>query len=277
MVIKKNRIIKINVILIMMLFMTFITLQSINCFDSFAIMCKAAVETGGTCSSNGNVGVQDGVITEYGRQVCYESGFTDADIAQWEATAASNKKSNSSSDDTLPENNSNQNNKEESVKEKTKSEKEEYSDDEIESAWTETDRVESTCVMAGYVNYTNSLTGETKSEELPLAEHKYAETERKEATCTESGSITYTCEVCGDTYTEEIPALNHEYEWATTKEATLFTSGEEQYICKNCGNISETRVLSSRFPKGFVLVVASILFVIGIGFMTYRKNKSSIS
>ena len=91
------------------------------------------------------------------------------------------------------------------------------------------------------------------------------------------GTITYTCEVCGDTYTEEVPALGHEYEWVTTKEVTIFTPGEEQYVCKNCGDISETRVLSSRFPTWFVLVVASILVVTRIGFMAYRKHKSSKS
>ena len=256
------------IIIAIMLVITFAALQNVNCFNSFAIMCKAAVETGGTCSSNGNVGVQDGVITEYGRQVCYESGFTDADIAQWEATAASNKKSNSSSDDTLPENNSNQNNKEESVKEKTKSEKEEYSDDEIEAAWLESERIESTCTVPGYIKYTNSLTNEVKTEELPLADHKYVETERKEATCTEAGSITYTCEICGDTYAEEIPALSHEYEWITAKEATLFASGEKQYVCKNCGDVSETREIPAICPipiAGIVgIVIISICLVGGI-------------
>ncbi len=137
-----------------------------------------------------------------------------------------------------------------------------YSDEEIEAAWEETDRIESTCTEIGHVHYTNSITGETKTEELPLADHNYVENERKEATCTEAGVITYACEVCGDTYTEEIPALNHEYEWVTTKEATLFTPGEEQYICKNCGDISETREIAAKCSKSVIIGLALSAFCI---------------
>ncbi len=143
-----------------------------------------------------------------------------------------------------------------------------YSDAEIEAAWEETDRIESTCTEIGQVHYTNLITGETKTEELPLADHNYVETERKEATCTEAGAITYACEVCGDTYTEEIPALSHEYEWVTTKEPTLFTPGEEQYVCKNCGDVSETREVPATCPipiAGIVgIVIISICLVGGI-------------
>ncbi|MBE5919542.1 MAG: hypothetical protein E7272_06810 [Pseudobutyrivibrio ruminis] len=277
--------------------------HTINCEDytpyidklTVRAMTKTSLMEGtGDCyigTPDGNViFIKGGKIVNY--DIIYQTGITDAEIAEWSAANSSSTTTQSKTEDSTKEETSStvenkdsnkndsttKNNDSENKTSKTENAKTPtYTDDEIAAAWSESERAESTCIEAGHVSYTNSLTGETKSEELPLAEHKYSEIERKDATCSEAGSITYTCEICGDTYSEEVPALGHEYEWITTKEATLFRSGEEQYVCKNCGDVTETRVLSSRFPTGFVLVVASILFVIGIGFMTYRKNKSSIS
>ena len=94
----------------------------------------------------------------------------------------------------------------------------------------QTDRVESTCIEKGHVDYKNSLTGETKTEELELVDHKYEKTNEVEATCTEKGLVTYTCSVCGDEYTEDTAALGHNYEWQTIEEPGLFTVGQEAEI-----------------------------------------------
>ncbi len=178
-----------------------------------------------------------------------------------------NKDSNKNDSTTKNNDSENKTSKTENAKTPT------YTDDEIAAAWSESERAESTCIEAGHVSYKNSLTGETKSEELPLAEHKYSEIERKDATCSEAGSVTYTCEVCGDTYSEKISPLEHDYEWVTTKEATLLTSGEEQYVCKNCGDISETKKITSTSPVFVALLIASVaVMIIGIGFFFIKMK-----
>lgn len=189
-------------------------------------------------------------------------------------SAAVNKEEtidNSSSTDTATES-SNKTSKSSQAKNKL-----EYSDEEIEAAWEETNRVESTCTEAGYIEYTNSLTNETKIEELELANHSYEEIERIESTCTEDGSVTYTCSVCGDTYTEEIPALSHDYEWVTTKEASFFTLGEEQYVCKNCGDVSKTREISATCPiplMGIIIGICVVLIGAVSGIVVLKKKRT---
>ncbi|MBE6021807.1 MAG: hypothetical protein E7231_01080 [Cellulosilyticum sp.] len=246
------------------------------------INAQAAVESKGSCTASlgdGNgevVVVQNGEIVN--KEILYMCGASDSDFAQWGATANNEQStasvseiSNSESDTSSTEPKSDTSDKSSSTantKQTPNSSMGTYTEEEIDKAWEEENRLESTCTKIGQVYYTNSITGETKTEELPLADHKYAETERKEATCTEAGAITYACEVCGDTYTEEIPALGHEYEWSTTKEATLFASGEEKYICRNCGDVSETREIPATCPipiAGIVgIVIISICLVGGI-------------
>lgn len=151
-----------------------------------------------------------------------------------------------------------------------------YTDEEIETAWEETNRVESTCTETGFIEYTNSLTGDTKTEELELANHSYEEVEHIESTCVEDGSATYTCSVCGDTYTETLPATGHTYEWITTKEAGLFTEGLEEEVCSVCGEKSgETHTLSAQSPVPFAGVIGIIVVVCGgiTGFVIYKKKK----
>ncbi len=232
-----------------------------------------SIEDGSTEYTNGELSVDHGVITEFGKSVIYETGYTDADIAAAEAKRNaslpnSNTPTQETSNSVIEDNKKTTDNSQQA-----ETKQDSYSQEDIDAAWTESERVESTCVKVGYISYTNSITGETKTEELPLADHKYAETERKEATCTEAGSITYTCEICGDTYTEEIPALGHEYEWSTTKEATLFTPGEEQYVCKNCGDVSEAREIPATSPVPVAGVIGIIAITIAIcGIFFYKKK-----
>ncbi|MBE5919538.1 MAG: hypothetical protein E7272_06790 [Pseudobutyrivibrio ruminis] len=252
-----------------------------------AINAEVAVEDGGTCTVNTSDGrtitvVKNGVIQDYA--FLYECGVTDAEIAQWQSASKSTvsnestEEPNNTKSKTDGQESKQANTKESNQKaEEKKNQEPSYTAEEIAAAWVETNRVESTCTEAGHVDYSNSLTGETKSEELPLAEHKYAETERKEATCTEVGSITYTCEVCGDTYTEEVPALGHEYEWVTTKEASFFTLGEEQYVCKNCGDVSKTREISATCPiplMGIIIGICVVLIGAVSGIVVLKKKRT---
>lgn len=264
----------ISILFITILSCIFITKIRCEYYWSEGHVILKAIENGSTQYDNDELCVDHGKITAKGREIVLGSGFTEQDIidaqntynsthSNAEESIATNDESQQQEIDETQENSTNKT--KENVKMNTETT---YSTEDIEAAWEETNRIESTCTEIGQVHYTNSITGETKTEELPLADHKYAETERKEATCTEAGAITYACEVCGDTYTEEIPALSHEYEWVTTKDATLFIPGEEQYVCKNCGDVSETREISATCPipiAGIVgIVIISICLVGGI-------------
>ena len=69
-----------------------------------------------------------------------------------------------------------------------------------------TNRVEPTCTVDGYIEYTCELCGD-KNYETITASHNYVESARVEAQVDIEGSITYTCTKCGDSYSIAIPAL----------------------------------------------------------------------
>lgn len=292
MIINKHMFFRLGILSILICSIVFST--KFLCLDKLTVRAatRACLMQGGSAcmyDENGNqiFYVKDGVIVNY--DIVYQAGVTDAEIAEWSAANSSSTTTQSKTEDSSKEetpsavenkdSNKNdstaKNNDSENKTSKTENAKAPtYTDDEIAAAWLESERAESTCIEAGHVSYTNSLTGETKSEELPLAEHKYSEIERKDATCSEAGSITYTCEVCGDTYVEEIPALSHEYEWVTTKEATLFTPGEEQYVCKNCGDVSETREIPATCPISIAGIVGIVIISIClVGGIIIKKKK----
>lgn len=253
---------------------------SIKCYMNPRSTIEAAIETGGTYTDSGKTIIQNGKIIDY--NYLYENGITDSDIAQWQASANSNtsdnlNNGNNETTSTKEQNAAQMNDTTEQQTSNKGDEKVSYTEEEIEAAWTEIERIKPTCIETGYVTYSNTLTGETKTEELPLADHKYAEKERKEATCTEAGSVTYTCEICGDTYSEEIPALGHEYEWVTTKEASFFTLGEEQYVCKNCGDVSKTREISATCPIpliGIIIGICVVLIGAVSGIVVLKKKRT---
>lgn len=118
-------------------------------------------------------------------------------------------------------------------KTETKTEtKKEPTQEEIDAAWEETERVEATCTEDGKIVYTNSITGDVKEESIPAAGHDYEVTDTTEAACTEDGKNTYTCKVCGDAYEEAIPATGHtEGEWKVTKGSrTVFNRQQGSYV-----------------------------------------------
>lgn len=119
-----------------------------------------------------------------------------------------------------------------------------YTEAEIEAAWKETSRTEPTCTEVGVIKYKNTITGKTKSEEIPVIDHTYEVLEQIPATCTEEGKITYICTMCEDSYEEVIVKTEHDYQQTIQKEATCTEDGEALYVCAICGD-SYTEVVSA--------------------------------
>ena len=57
-------------------------------------------------------------------------------------------------------------------------------------------------------------------------------------TCTETGTKQYTCTICGETRTEEVAASGHDYstDWTVDKEAGCEAVGSKSHHCKHCGS-----------------------------------------
>ena len=55
-------------------------------------------------------------------------------------------------------------------------------------------------------------------------------------TCTETGTKQYTCTICGETRTEEVAASGHDYstDWTVDKEAGCEAAGSKSHHCKRC-------------------------------------------
>lgn len=249
-----------------------------------AATAEVAVETGGTFTDSGIIVIQNGVIINY--EKLYSYGVTDADIAQWQATAAANGVNNSSStlnmetqDNTssTSESNNSANSTESTETTNTSSISSQtvtYTDEEIEAAWEETNRVESTCTEDGYVEYKNTLTGDTKTDTLELAEHDYVETERVESTCTEDGTVTKVCSVCGDAYTEIIPATGHTKDnWVITKESGLFSEGLKQEVCPICGEVLAEQTVPQICPLPLYVVIILVVAIVTLVTVALYKFK----
>ncbi len=83
----------------------------------------------------------------------------------------------------------------------------------------------------------------TAGETIPATGHSYVSEITKEATCTQSGIAIYTCSICGDSYTQTIPAAGHKWNaGVVTKEATTEEEGEMVYTCTVCGG-TKTEVI----------------------------------
>ena len=164
-------------------------------------------------------------------------------------------------------------------KSETKTEtKKEPTQEEIDAAWEETERVEATCTEDGKIVYTNSITGDTKEESIPASGHDYEVTDTTEAACTEDGKNTYTCKVCGDSYEEAIPATGHtEGEWKVTKEAGLFSTGSKEVTCEKCGEVLDTEEIPQRFPlplAAVIGIVVAVVVIIGVIVVLVRRRKN---
>ncbi|SFC42209.1 hypothetical protein [Butyrivibrio sp. YAB3001] len=135
-----------------------------------------------------------------------------------------------------------------------------YTQEQIDAAWEEVSRTDATCTKGTTVEYKNSLTGKTKSEEIsePIA-HSY-EKITTEPTCTLEGLDTFTCSGCGDSYEEVLPAVGHSYEKVTV-DPTCTADGTDTYTCTTCGDSykesipalghSEGEAVISKKPRAF--------------------------
>ena len=164
-------------------------------------------------------------------------------------------------------------------KTETKTEtKKEPTQEEIDAAWEETERVEATCTEDGKIVYTNSITGDVKEESIPAAGHDYEVTDTTEAACTEDGKNTYTCKVCGDAYEEAIPATGHtEGEWKVTREAGLFSTGSKEVTCEKCGEILDTEEIPQTCPlplAAVIGIVVAVVVIIGVIVVLVRRRKN---
>ena len=162
-------------------------------------------------------------------------------------------------------------------KTETKTEtKKEPTQEEIDAAWEETERVEATCTEDGKIVYTNSITGDVKEESIPAAGHDYEVTDTTEAACTEDGKNTY--KVCGDAYEEAIPATGHtEGEWKVTREAGLFSTGSKEVTCEKCGEILDTEEIPQTCPlplAAVIGIVVAVVVIIGVIVVLVRRRKN---
>lgn len=102
---------------------------------------------------------------------------------------------------------------------------------------------EPTCSASGSREYTCTVCGEKKRENIAPLDHAYVITTLAPS-CTESGHTQYVCKTCGYSYMENIvPALGHSFgAWITVQNPTEETTGIAQRTCTRCG-LQETAVL----------------------------------
>ena len=102
--------------------------------------------------------------------------------------------------------------------------------------YVETERVEPTCGVEGYIRYTCTECNRSYQETIPAFEHNYYETERVEPTCQYEGYIRYSCMLCGDYYDETLYILAHDYHETERVEPTCQYEGYIRYTCMMCGD-----------------------------------------
>ncbi len=135
-----------------------------------------------------------------------------------------------------------------------------YTQEQIDAAWNEVSRTESTCTENGVITYKNSLTGKTKTEKMDLVAHTYELSSHEDATCIAEGVDTYTCAVCGNSYTETTPVIDHAYE-LTHEDATCTHEGADTYTCSVCGDsYTETIPMTDHIPGEATVTKKANLF-----------------
>ena len=99
--------------------------------------------------------------------------------------------------------------------------------------------VDPTCTETGTKQYTCTICGETRTEEVTASGHDYSAdwTVDKEAGCEAAGSKSHHCTRCDSRKDEtEIPAVGHTWnDGAITAEPTCTDDGVKTFTCKSCG------------------------------------------
>ena len=117
--------------------------------------------------------------------------------------------------------------------------------------WVKTAEVIPSCTTAGYTQYTCSICGEVKMEDVVAHGHQLGEAIIENPTCTEAGSSTSVCTACGETWKETIPATGHTPDGITAHDKDA--DHENPYLsftCSACGAFIEEKEL--RFNGGFL-------------------------
>ena len=124
---------------------------------------------------------------------------------------------------------------------------------------------EATCTRKGEKTYTCSACGATKTEEIPLSEHKEVKDAAVESTCTKAGKTEGShCSVCGKILKEqkETPLKDHTWdEGKITKASTCTKKGTKTFTCTVCGKTrnQEVSVVAHKFTTWKTTTAATAL------------------
>ena len=124
---------------------------------------------------------------------------------------------------------------------------------------------ETTCTQKGEKTYTCSACGATKTEEIPLSEHKEVKDAAVESTCTKAGKTEGShCSVCGKILKEqkETPLKDHTWdEGKITKASTCTKKGTKTFTCTVCGKTrnQEVSVVAHKFTTWKTTTAATAL------------------
>ena len=124
---------------------------------------------------------------------------------------------------------------------------------------------EATCTQKGEKTYTCNACGATKTEEIPLSEHKEVKDAAVESTCTKAGKTEGShCSVCGKIFKEqkETPLKDHTWdEGKITKASTCTKKGTKTFTCTVCGKTrnQEVSVVAHKFTTWKTTTAATAL------------------
>ncbi len=113
------------------------------------------------------------------------------------------------------------------------------------------------CTTAGVKTFTCSGCGDSYTETIPVAGHKYTKATQN-PTCTAKGFITYACSVCNHSYKEEIAALGHKYT-KTTKNPTCTEKGAVICTCSVCKHKYTEKTLPAAGHKYVTTTTAAVM------------------
>ncbi len=117
-----------------------------------------------------------------------------------------------------------------------------------------TAQVEASCTTAGYTQYTCSVCGDVKMENVVAHGHTLGEATVIDPTCTEAGSSTSTCTLCGNQWVETIPAQGHNME----SEAG-YNEKNVPCIIHKCSRCSEGQTIVLKYTAANVVLENTLI------------------
>ncbi len=105
------------------------------------------------------------------------------------------------------------------------------------------EKVEPSCMSKGYVLHKCECGYEYRDNFKPLIDHEYKVVATLPPTCTAVGRKEYSCTMCGDKKYEEIPMISHTFgEWIERTHPTCTKSGERVRQCSVCGYTEKQKI-----------------------------------